>query len=140
MVTRDGREYLIPNEDLITGQVINWTYSDEKVRLDVPFGVSYDADPASVREIAAKAAAGVARVQKTPAPVCHLTAFGDSSVDFLLRFWIDDPSKGVVNVKGAVLMALWYALKDNGVEFPYPQSDIHVRGPVEVVMAAKPDA
>ncbi len=133
VVTRDGREYLIPNEDLITGQVINWTYSDAKVRLDVPFGVSYESDPALVRELAVEAASGVERVEDTPTPVCHLTGFGDSSVDFLLRFWIDDPSKGVVNVKGAVLMALWYALKEKGVELPYPQSDIHVRGPVEFV-------
>ncbi|MEI2387972.1 mechanosensitive ion channel domain-containing protein [Breoghania sp. JC706] len=133
VVTRDGREYLIPNEDLITNQVINWTYSDEKVRLDVPFGVSYDSDPKLVRELAAKAAAAVARVEDHPAPVCHLTAFGESSVDFLLRFWIDDPGKGVVNVKGEVLLALWEALHEAGVALPYRQHDIHVRGPVELV-------
>lgn len=140
VVTRDGREFLIPNEDLITNQVINWTYSNEKVRLDVPFGVSYESDPKSVREIAVVAAKTVARVEAAPGPVCHLVGFGDSSVDFLLRFWIDDPSKGVVNIKGEVLMALWYALKDNGVELPYPQSDIHVRGPVEFVQAKSHEA
>ena len=133
VVTRDGREYLIPNEDLITNQVINWTYSDEKVRLDVPFGVSYDSDPKLVRALAAEAAATVARVEEHPAPVCHLTAFGESSVDFLLRFWIDDPGKGVVNVKGEVLLALWEALHEAGVALPYRQHDIHVRGPVELV-------
>ncbi|WP_321500224.1 mechanosensitive ion channel domain-containing protein [Breoghania sp.] len=133
VVTRDAREYLIPNEDLITNQVINWTYSDNKVRLDVPFGVAYDADPAQVRELAARAAASVARVEDDPAPVCHLTAFGESSVDFLLRFWIDDPGKGVVNVKGEVLMALWEALHEAGVGLPYRQHDIHIKGPVEMI-------
>ncbi|WP_321343600.1 mechanosensitive ion channel [Breoghania sp.] len=118
-----------PNEDLITNQVINWTYSDNKVRLDVPFGVAYDSEPAQVRVLAAKAAASVSRVEEDPAPVCHLTAFGESSVDFLLRFWIDDPGKGVVNVKGEVLLALWEALHEAGVGLPYRQHDIHIKGP-----------
>ncbi len=133
VVTRDAREYLIPNEDLITNQVINWTYSDNKVRLDVPFGVAYDSEPAQVRVLAAKAAATVSRVEEDPAPVCHLTAFGESSVDFLLRFWIDDPGKGVVNVKGEVLLALWEALHEAGVGLPYRQHDIHIKGPVEMI-------
>ena len=127
VITRDGREYLIPNEDLVTSQVINWSYSDKNIRLEVPFGVSYGSDPHLVRRIAVDAAKRVARVMSMPAPLCHLTAFGDSSIDFVLRFWITDPAGGVVNVKSDVLLALWDVLKENNIEIPYPQRDVHVK-------------
>lgn len=124
VLTRDGREYLIPNEDLITNQVVNWSYSSELVRLDIPFGVSYASDPRAVKSIAAAAPLVVERVISDPAPVCHVTGFGDSSIDFLLRFWIRDPTKGLTNVRGDVFLALWDALKDNNIEIPYPRRDI----------------
>ncbi len=126
VVTRDGREYLIPNEDLITGQVVNWSYSSELVRLDVTFGVAYASDPHAVRRIAVEAARGVTRVSHEPAPVCHVTAFGDSSVDFVLRFWIHDPAQGLTNVRGAVFLALWDAFQANGIEIPFPQRDVRI--------------
>jgi len=126
VVTRDGREYLIPNEDLITGQVVNWTHSSELVRLDIHFGVSYDSDPHLVRVIASDAAATVGRVVANPAPVCHIVGFGDSSIDFILRFWIRDPSSGLTNVRGAVFLALWDALKVAGIEIPYPRRDLRI--------------
>ncbi|MGR3782065.1 MAG: mechanosensitive ion channel family protein [Albimonas sp.] len=134
VVTRDGREYLIPNEDLITGQVVNWSYSSELVRLDVTFGVAYASDPHAVRRIAVAAAKGVTRVSHDPAPVCHVTAFGDSSVDFVLRFWIHDPAQGLTNVRGAVFLALWDAFQAEGIEIPFPQRDVRIvatpsRGP-----------
>ncbi|WP_127523573.1 mechanosensitive ion channel domain-containing protein [Mesorhizobium sp. Z1-4] len=128
VVTRDGREYLIPNEDLITQQVINWSFSDELVRLDVPFGVSYDCDPHKVTELAINAAVSVARVDADRRPVCWITAFGDSSLDFVLRFWIRDPQQGLTNVRGKVLLALWDAFKENGVEIPYPHREIIMKG------------
>ena len=131
VVTRDGREYLIPNEDLITNRVVNWSYSDQLVRLEIPFKVSYDSDPHLIRKIAVEAALKPKRVQKTPEPVCHLAAFGDSSIDFVLRFWIVDPSSGVVNIKGEVLLAVWDAFKENNIVIPFPQRDLHVRGPIQ---------
>ncbi len=127
VVTRDGREYLIPNEDLITGQVVNWTHSSELVRLDIFFGVSYSSDPHAVRKMAVEAASGVARVVPNPAPVCHITGFGESSIDFILRFWIRDPTGGLTNVRGGVYLALWDALKANGVDIPFPRRDITIR-------------
>ncbi len=132
VITRDGREYLIPNEDLVTGQVINWSYSDKNIRLEVPFGVSYGADPHVVRKVAMEAAKRATRVMSVPAPLCHLTAFGDSSINFVLRFWISDPAGGVVNVKSDVLLALWDALKANAIEIPYPQRDVHVKSIVDL--------
>lgn len=134
VVTRDGREYLIPNEDLITQQVINWSFSDELVRLDVEFGVSYDSDPHKVSELAIAAAATVARVDADRRPVCWLTAFGDSSLDFVLRFWIHDPQQGLTNVRGKVLLALWDTFKKHGIQIPYPHREVIMKGGV----AAKP--
>ncbi|CDX27185.1 Mechanosensitive ion channel family protein [Mesorhizobium sp. ORS 3324] len=127
VVTRDGREYLIPNEDFITRRVINWSFSDNLVRLDVDFGVSYDADPHKVSELAIEAAISVGRVEADRRPVCWLTGFGDSSLNFVLRFWIHDPQQGLTNVRGKVLLALWDTFKENGISIPYPHREIIMR-------------
>ncbi len=133
VVTRDGREFLIPNEDFITREVINWSFSDKYVRLDVPFGVSYDSDPHEVARIAIDAASSVERVDATQRPpVCWLTAFGDSSLDFLLRFWISDPQMGLTNIRGKILMALWDAFKENGIGIPYPHREVIMKTPVRI--------
>lgn len=124
VVTRDGREYLIPNEDFITQRVINWSFSDNLVRLDVNFGVSYDADPHKVSELAIAAATSVGRVEAGRRPVCWLTDFGDSSLNFVLRFWIHDPQQGLTNVRGRVLLALWDTFRENGIDIPYPHREI----------------
>ncbi len=136
VVTRDGREYLIPNEDFITTQVINWSFSDKYVRLDVPFGVSYDSDPHEVVDIAIGAAASVDRVvARYRAPVCWMTEFGDSSINFLLRFWIEDPQQGLTNIRGKVMMALWDAFKENGIKIPFPHREVIMKTPVTVTPA-----
>lgn len=128
VVTRDGREFLIPNEDFITQRVINWSFSDNLVRLDVNFGVSYDADPHKVSELAIEAAISVGRVEADRRPVCWLTDFGDSSLNFVLRFWIRDPQQGLTNVRGKVLLALWDTFKANGISIPYPHREIIMKG------------
>jgi len=136
VVTRDGKEFLIPNEDLITQRVVNWSFTNELVRMEITFGVSYDSDPHEVRRIAREAAAKPGRVAKDTPPVCHLTGFGDSSLDFVLRFWIRDPQGGVMNVKGEVLLAVWDAFKEHGIEIPYPHRQLLIRQPVEVRSSA----
>ncbi|WP_417586498.1 mechanosensitive ion channel family protein [Pararhodobacter oceanensis] len=128
VVTRDGKEYLIPNEDLITGQVVNWSHSSDLVRLDLKFGTSYGDDPHRVRAIAIDAATGAPRVLSDPAPVCHIINFGDSSVDYVLRFWIRDPSGGLTNIRGKVYLALWDAFVDNNISIPFPQREVRVLG------------
>ncbi len=133
VVTRDGREYLIPNEDFITQQVVNWSFSDKNIRLDVDFGVSYDSDPHEVTRIAIEATAGVDRVLTIPKPVCWMTAFGASSLDFKLRFWIEDPQAGLTNIRGKVLLALWDAFKEAGINIPFPHREVLMRTPVEIV-------
>ena len=136
VVTRDGREYLIPNEDFITTQVVNWSFSDNYVRLDVPFGVSYSSDPHEVIRLAIDAAAQVERVDaRFKPPVCWMTEFGDSSINFLLRFWIDDPQRGMTNIRGAVLLALWDAFKEHGITIPFPHREVIMRTPVDVQQA-----
>ena len=126
--TRDGTEVLVPNERLMTEGVINWSRSDRVIRLHAPFGVSYRTeDLEKVQEIACDAARQVDRVVDAPPPICNLVAFGDSSVDFDLRFWIRDPEEGLANVTSDVLMGIWKGLKANHIEIPFPQRDIHVR-------------
>ena len=133
VVTRDGREYLIPNEDFITTQVINWSFSDRYVRLDVPFGVSYDSDPHEVARLAIEAAGSVDRVVTDfRPPVCWMTAFGDSAIELLLRFWIADPQQGLTNIRGKVLLAVWDAFKENDIQIPYPHREIIVKTPVSI--------
>ena len=126
VVTRDGKEYLIPNEDLITGQVVNWSHSNEFVRLDIHFGTSYHDDPHQVRKIAIEAAKSVDRVLSFKPPVCHIVGFGDSSVDYILRFWITDPTGGLTNIRGNVFLALWDAFKANGISIPFPQREVRL--------------
>ena len=128
VVTRDGREYLIPNEDLITTQVVNWSHSDKYVRLDLTFGTGYGDDPHRVRKIAIEAASSVKRVLQygSKKPVCHITGFGDSSVDYVLRFWIDDPTGGLTNIRGNVYLALWDAFQAEGISIPFPQREVRM--------------
>lgn len=125
VVTRNGKEYLIPNEDLITGQVVNWSHSNDYVRLDIYFGTAYHDDPHNVRNLAIEAAKSVDRVLSSPrAPVCHIVGFGDSSVDYILRFWIKDPTGGLTNVRGQVFLALWDTFKANDISIPFPQREV----------------
>ena len=138
VVTRDGREYLIPNEEFITSQVINWSFSDDLVRLDVPFGVSYDSDPHQVSALAIAAAQTVNRVVPSQKPVCWMTGFGDSSLDFVLRFWIQDPQKGLTNIRGQVLLALWDSFKEHDINIPFPHREIIMKTPVEVSVGSDP--
>ena len=124
VVARDGREYLIPNEDLIINQVINWSYSNEYVRQDLYFGTSYDSDPYLVRQLAIEAASSHSRVVVDKKPVCHVVEFGDSSIKYILRFWIIDPEGGITNVKGDIYLKLWDLFKENNVKIPYPHRQL----------------
>jgi len=124
---RDGKEYLIPNENLIANQVVNWSYSSPLVRLDAPFGVAYGSDLHAVRAIAVEVAVRTNRVLASPRPVCHVTGFGDSAINMLLRFWIEDPIDGVTNIKGEVLLGLWDAFNEKQIEIPFPQREVRIR-------------
>ena len=127
VTTRDQREYLIPNENLMINQVENWSYSSKNVRMQVPVGVSYEADMNLAEKLMLEAAANCDRILKAPPPTVWMSEYGDNSVNFIIHCWIQDPEDGVGNVRSAVLKKLWWLFKENGVEIPFPQRDIHIR-------------
>ena len=140
VITRDGTEHLIPNEDLITQKVINWSFTDDLIRVRVPIGVSYKADPHHCIQLILAAAASTNRVLDSPAPNCLILGFGDSSIDLELRIWIADPSNGVGAVRSELLLKVWDTFKDNNIEIPYPQRDLHIRsGEIIQVKRDNPD-
>jgi len=125
----DGREFLIPNEDLVTQKVTNWTYTDKNTLVKVNFGTNYDADPKQVCKLAIEIAAAAPRAIKSRTPNCILVEFAEAGMKFSLTFWIADPD-GMDNVKSDVMLALWEAFKREGIRVPYPVREIRVRGGV----------
>ncbi len=123
---RDGVETLIPNENLITSEVTNWSYSDRAVRQRIPVQISYDDDPEAVMELLLTAAENKPRVLKTPEPAARLIGFGDNGIDLELRIWIDDPESGVASVVSDVNLSIWKSFKENNISIPFPQRDVHV--------------
>jgi small-conductance mechanosensitive channel len=132
----DGREFLIPNEDLVTQKVTNWTYTDNNTLVKVNFGTNYDADPRLVCKLAIEIAAAAPRALKSKTPNCILVEFAEAGMKFSLTFWIADPD-GMDNVKSDVMLALWDGFRREGIRVPYPVREIRVRGgalPVETVV------
>ena len=132
----DGREFLIPNEDLVTQRVTNWTYTDKNTLVKIAFATNYDAVPHLVVKLAIETASAAPRAIKGRQPNCILTEFAELGMKFSLTFWIADPD-GMDNVKSDVMLALWDAFKREGIRVPYPVREIRVRGgalPVESVV------
>jgi small-conductance mechanosensitive channel len=127
VITRDGKEHLIPNEDLMTHPVENWSYSDRNVRMRIPVGVAYSSDMQLVQELLYRAVDESARVLKEPAPRIWMTDFGDNSVNWEIRAWIGDPEGGMGNIRGDVLMRVWTLFKEHGIEIPFPQRDLYIK-------------
>ncbi|PHR16603.1 MAG: mechanosensitive ion channel protein MscS [Sphingopyxis sp.] len=127
VLTREGKEHLIPNEDLMTREVENWSYSNPNVRISIPVGVSYDTDMDHAIDLMKQACVDVPRVLKHPKPVVWMLEFGDSSVNFEIRCWIKDPQSGVGNFKAAILKRVWDLFKEHNIEIPFPQRDIHIK-------------
>lgn len=127
IVTRDGTEHLMPNDELINNKVENWSYTDPNVRLKIPIGVHYQTDVKQAIGLCEEAAREVSRVLQYPAPACLLKGFGDNAVDLELRIWIKDPMNGCSKVMSEVLLQVWERFHLHGIELPYPQRDLHVR-------------
>ncbi|MCX7053294.1 MAG: mechanosensitive ion channel [Proteobacteria bacterium] len=123
---RDGVETLVPNQHLITNPVINWSYTDPRVRLKLPVRVSYKDDPEVAMKLLLQATYGHPRILHEPTPVARLMGFGDSGIELELRFWIPDPQEGVNNVRSDVNRRIWRLFKDNGVTIPVAQREIRV--------------
>jgi small-conductance mechanosensitive channel len=123
----DGREFLIPNEDLVTQRVTNWTYTDKNALVKIAFATSYDADPRVVCKLAMETAALASRALKTKPPNCVLTEFAEAAMRFSLTFWVAEPD-GMDNVKSEVMLSLWDAFRREGIRVPYPVREIRVHG------------
>lgn len=135
IATRDGSEYLVPNEQFITNGVENWSYSNNLRRLHIPLGAAYESDMHQVIAICVEAAKSVDRILASPEPLCLMTGFGDSAVNFEIRAWINDPQNGLANVKSAVMLAVWDRFAEAGIRIPFPQRDVHL-----IAMPADPPA
>jgi small-conductance mechanosensitive channel len=141
VATRDGKELLIPNEDLITDKVTSWSFSNELIRLHVAVGIGYGSDVHLAMRLAIQAAHDVNRSLEEPRPICLLTGFGDSSVNLELRFWIRDPRNGTANARSEVMLRIWDLYHEHGIEFPFPQRDLNLRNPealAEALRAPRP--
>jgi small-conductance mechanosensitive channel len=123
----DGREFLIPNEDLVTQKVTNWTYTDKNTLVKVNFGTNYDADPRLVCKLAVEIATAVPRATKLKPPNCLLTEFAEAGMKFSLTFWIADP-EGMDNVKSDVMLSLWDMFKREDIRVPHPAREIRILG------------
>jgi small-conductance mechanosensitive channel len=123
---RDGVEMLVPNQQLISNAVINWSYTDPRIRLKLPIRVSYKDDPELALKILLEACIGQARVLRDPQPVSRLMHFSDSGIELELRFWISDPQEGVNNVRSEVNRAIWRLFKEHQITIPMAQREIIV--------------
>lgn len=126
ILTRDGKEHLIPNETLITERVENWSYSNDMIRIHTPIGVSYNSDIPLVKSLLLGVAGNHQRIMKKPAPACLIKSFGDHSVNFEIRAWIKDPVNGISNVKSELYEEIWTVFKQHNIEIPFPQRDLNL--------------
>lgn len=125
--TNDNVVIIVPNSEFINNRVTNWTANDKQVRISLPVGVSYDADPEQVRDILLEIARKHADVLKEPAPQVIFTEFGDSSLNFELRVWTEKQVQTPKILKSDLYFTVFAAFRDHGIEIPFPQRDLHVR-------------
>jgi small-conductance mechanosensitive channel len=126
---RDGVDTLIPNENLITSEVINWSYGDRRIRLKLPVRISYQDNPRRAMSLMEEVAKIHPRVEGDPAPAARVMEFSEVGVELELRFWIRDPEDGVNNVRSDLFLAIWDAFATEGITIPYPQLVVHRKDP-----------
>ncbi|WP_372625891.1 mechanosensitive ion channel family protein [Arsukibacterium sp.] len=124
---REGVDTLIPNENLITSEVINWSYADTNVRLIIKVQISYDDDPEQALALMLDCAKVSPRILTEPPPTVRLMEFADSGIELQLRVWIADMEKGTGEIRSDINLAIWRAFKANKITIPYPQRDLHIK-------------
>lgn len=124
---REGVDTLIPNENLITSEVINWSYADRNVRVVIKVQISYDDDPEQAMALMLECASASSRILQEPVPTVRLMEFADSGIELQLRVWIADPENGTGGIKSEVNLAIWRAFKAHSITIPYPQRDLHIK-------------
>jgi small-conductance mechanosensitive channel len=127
VTTLDNREYLIPNQNLMTSQVENWSYSSRRVAVSIPISVAYGSDIDTVEALLLEAASAVERVLTEPPPSVVLSTLGPSGIDMAVSCWINEPENGISGIRSAVLKNVWHLFRERGVEIPFPQQDVHLR-------------
>lgn len=125
--TIGGKEHLIPNEDLITHKVINWSHTNTLIRLKITVGVSYSTDIPKAMKIVKETAQSHPRVEQKSNVAVFLDEFNSSSIDLELRFWIKDPDKGVANIKSDIRLEIWKKFREHNIEIPFPQNDVYIK-------------
>jgi small-conductance mechanosensitive channel len=133
--TRDGTEYLIPNEDIITQQVLNWSHKSDRVRLKLDVRAPLDADLELVLALMKEAASRPPRILKSPVPNPLVIAFGENAIELQLRFWIADATNGIHNIKGEVLLELWKLFREHGIALPRPVREVYMHPPANQEVA-----
>ena len=136
---RDGKDILIPNEALLTAEIVNWSHGDRNVRFRLPVQISYQNDPEAAMAILEQAARDTARVLTDPPPVARLMGFGDNGINLELRLWVNDPENGANNVRSDVYLRIWRAFHTAGISIPYPQRNVRLI-PEHAEQAASPSA
>ena len=129
--TRDNIEYLIPNSDLISNTIINYSLSSPMIRIELPVGVSYGADPREVEKILLEIAEKEPLVSKHKKSVVRFVEYADSSINFELLIWINVRDVPRRRVRSELYFSIFEAFKKAGIEIPFPQRDIHVRSEIK---------
>jgi small-conductance mechanosensitive channel len=142
ITTAQGAEVIVPNSNLIANQVVNWTLSSPWRRVEIPVGVAYGSDPETIIRLLTSVAANHADVMADPPPAAYFLGFGDSALNFELRFWAEKQDIWF-QLKSDVAVAVANALKEANIEIPFPQRDLHLRSvdvpPVDLrSLAARP--
>lgn len=122
----DGSDVIVPNSQLISEEVINWTMSDEKRRIDIPVGVAYGTDPRTVVELLAPIADKYKEILLDPPPRVLFLGLGESSLDFELRLWTAQ-TDGWVGLRSDIMTSVYEVLTASGIEIPFPQRDLNIR-------------
>lgn len=136
---RDGKDILIPNETLLTSEIVNWSHGDKNVRFHLPVQISYQDDPEIAMALLEQAARDTTRVLSDPAPAARLMGFGDNGINLDLRLWVNDPENGVNNVRSETYVRIWRAFHAAGITIPYPQRDVRLI-PERAAKATSPSA
>ena len=136
IVTNDNIAIIVPNADFISSKVVNWSYTNRDVRFNFPIGVSYSSDPERVRNVLLEVARAHPGVLSDPAPTVLFHEFGDSSLNFILRVWTKEFSTIPSVLRSELNFAISRAFKEQGIEIPFPQRDLHIRSGVLAIKTA----
>ena len=122
----DGKEIMIPNEEFIINKVTNWTYSNNRARIEIQIGIAYHSNLDNAKEIMLSCAKSHKKCIAYPEPECFVTSFNDYDITMTLYFWINDIIDGRMGAKSDVMISVFNAFKENNIEIPFPQREVKI--------------